>query len=162
MSEITEQQVKSLFDYKDGRLVWKNNRANGKIKAGSKAGTLNSHGYGKIIINKKEYLIHRIVFFFHYGYMPKIIDHIDGNPLNNSIENLREATDLTNQYNRKKGVNNTSGCKNVSWNAKGKTWQVHVGHNKKVFCCYVKDFELAEFVAQEARAKFHGEFLNHG
>jgi hypothetical protein len=162
MSEINKEQVQSLFDYKDGKLFWKSDRARGKVKAGSEAGSLSYRGYKRLMIGYKEYPAHKIVFLLHHGYMPKVIDHIDGNPLNNKIENLREATAQTNQYNRKRGSNNTSGCKNVSWNEKGKTWQVHVRQNKKVHCWYAKDFELAELIAQEARTKFHGEFVNHG
>jgi hypothetical protein len=162
MSAVTQQQIQSLFDYKDGKLFWKENRARGKIKAGSEAGCLTSQGYHRLMIGYKEYPTHRMVFLYHYGYMPKMVDHIDGNKLNNCIENLRDSDSQTNQYNRRKGVNNTSGCKNVSWHEKNKTWQIHIRHNKKVHCWYIKDFELAELVAQEARLKFHGDFVNHG
>lgn len=162
MSELTQQYVQSLFDYRDGKLFWKENRGKGKVKAGDQAGCLTSYGYHRLMISYKEYPSHRIIYLYHHGFIPKIIDHIDGNPLNNNIENLREATYQTNQYNRRKGVNNTSGCKNVSWNARSKRWQIHIRHNKKVKCWYVDDFELAELVAQEARRKFHGEYLNHG
>jgi HNH endonuclease len=162
MSEITQKQVQSLFDYKDGNLFWKENRARGKVKAGDKAGCFTSHGYKRLMIGYKEYATHRVVFLYHHGYLPKMVDHIDGNPLNNNIENLRESDSQSNQYNRRKSANNTSGCKNVSWNAKGQTWQIHIRHKKKVHSWYVKDFELAELIAKEARTKFHGAFVNHG
>ena len=162
MSALTQQNIQSLFDYKEGKLFWKTSQAHGKIKAGDEAGCLTSKGYHRLMIGYKEYPTHRIVFLYHHGYLPKMVDHIDGNPLNNNIENLRESDSQSNQYNRRKNVNNTSGCKNVSWNKKGQTWQIHVRHNKKVHAWYVKDFELAELVAQEARTKFHGAFVNHG
>ena len=162
MSTLTQQKIQALFDYKEGILFWKTDRAHGKIKAGTEAGCLTSKGYKRLMIEYKEYPTHRIIFLYHHGYLPKIIDHIDGNPLNNCIENLRESDSISNQYNRRKGVNNTSGCKNVSWNKKSQKWQIHVRHNKKIHCWYVKDFELAELIAQEARTKFHGDFVNHG
>lgn len=162
MSAVTQQQVQSLFDYKDGKLFWKENRARGKVKAGNEAGCLSTRGYHRLMIEYKEYSTHRIIFLHQHGYLPKIVDHIDGNTLNNHIENLRESDSQSNQYNRRKSVNNSSGCKNVSWNEKSQKWQVHVKHNKKVHAWYVKDFELAELVAQEARNKFHGAFVNHG
>lgn len=162
MNDLTLPYLHSLFEYKDGELFWKTDRARGKVKAGSKAGGVTSSGYGRLMIGYKEYALHRIIFMMHYGYIPKVVDHIDGNPLNNCIENLREASAQTNQYNRKLGKNNTSGCKNVSFNKRHNLWQVHVRCAKKVHAWYVESFELAELVAHEARIKFHGGFVNHG
>lgn len=158
---ISQIDVANLFEYKDGTLIWKINRSKGKVKAGDVAGGITSKGYLRVMINYKEYPLHRIVFLLHHGYFPQVVDHINGNPLDNRIENLRDATNQTNQYNRKCGANNTSGCKNVSWNQKKNVWQVHLRHNKKVKSWYVKDFELAELIAHEARALYHGSFANH-
>lgn len=161
MSDYTQAYFWSLFGYKDGNLLWKKDRARGKIKAGSVAGSVSSRGYLRVMVDYKEYPLHRIVFLLHHGYFPAVVDHINGNTLDNRIENLREATDQTNQYNRKRGKNNSSGCKNVSWNKKNNVWQIHIRCNKKVKSWYVKDFELAELVANEARALYHGDFANH-
>ena len=161
MSFPSLEYLNTLFTYTENDLFWKIDRARGKIKAGDLVGSITSSGYKRVMINYKEYPLHRIVFFMHYGYVPKIIDHINGNPLDNNIKNLRDANAQTNQYNRKRGINNTSGCKNVSWHEKNQVWQVHVRCNKKVKYWYVKDFELAEFIAQEARSLYHGSFANH-
>jgi hypothetical protein len=161
-TSISQTDVKNLFEYKDGILFWKSDRARGKIKAGSVAGNITSMGYARVMINYKEYQLHRIIFLLHHGYFPNVIDHINNNTLDNRIENLREATDQTNQYNRRRGKNNSSGCKNVSWNKANNVWQVHVRWNKKVKSWYVKDFELAELIAHEARDLYHGRFANHG
>ena len=161
MSELTQQLVQSLFDYRDGKLFWKNSHAKGKIKEGQEAGCLSSRGYHRVMIGYKEYPTHRIIFLLHHGYAPKVIDHINNNSLDNRIENLREASCQTNMYNKRIGVNNKSGCKNVSWNSKSKTWQIHIKSNKKVRSWYVKDFELAELIAIEARSLYHGEFACH-
>ena len=159
--QLTKEMLHNLFEYRDGHIYYKVSK--GRCKDGSKAGTYRPHDKAyQVIINGKHYLTHRIVFMMQNGYLPEFVDHIDGNPLNNNIENLREATAQTNQYNRKLSKNNTSGCKNVSWHKKQQKWQVHVRHNKKVHCWYVEDFELAELVAYEAREKYHGDFVNHG
>jgi ribosomal protein L44E len=160
-TNMNQTDVVNLFDYKDGNLLWKMDKAKGKIKAGSVAGGITSKGYMRVTINYKEYPLHRIIFLLHHGYCPNVVDHINGNVLDNRIENLREATDQTNQYNRKRGLNNKSGCKNVSWNKASNAWQVHIRCNKKVKSWYVKDFELAELVAYEARSLYHGSFANH-
>lgn len=161
MNELTQQQVQSLFDYRDGKLFWKEDRARGKVKAGSEAGCLTTKGYKRLMIGYKEYPTHKVIYLWHHGEYPEVIDHINNDPLDNKIENLRKATYLTNMYNKRKGKNNKSGCKNVSWNSKTKVWQIHIRSNKKVRCWYVKDFELAELIAHEARSLYHGKFANH-
>ena len=161
MTELTKQVVQSLFDYKEGKLFWKENRARGKIKAGDEAGCLTSKGYRRLMIGYKEYPTHRIIYLWHHGYIPEVVDHINNDPLDNRIENLRKASLTTNMFNRRRGKTNKSGCKNVSWNSTNKVWQVHVRSNKKVRCWYVKDFELAELIAIEARSLYHGDFSNH-
>ena len=161
MNELTQNQVKSLFDYRDGKLFWKESRAKGKIKSGDEAGSIGSRGYKRVTIGYKEYPLHKIIYLWHHGNIPNVIDHINNDSLDNRIENLRESNSLTNMYNRRIGSNNTSGCKNVSWNKKSNSWQVHIRSNKKVRCWYVKDFELAELIAIEARCLYHKEFACH-
>ena len=161
MSDLTQEYVKTLFDYKDGVFVHKTPKARGKIKVGDKVGNLTSDNYCRVMIDYKEYRLHKIIFLWHHGYMPKNIDHINHNTLDNKIENLRESTSITNAYNRRISKSNTSGCKNVSWNKKYNQWQIHIRANKKTHCYYAKDFELAELIAIEARNLLHGKFACH-
>ena len=159
---ITQQQVLELFEYRDGNLYWKVKPAK-QVAVGAKAGCKNSYGYCVVRVDGVLYGAHRIVFLMHHGYLPDYIDHIDGNPLNNRIENLRQATNIENCYNRGKQSNNKSGCKNVHWKAKIKHWSVEIQVNKvKRYLGIYKDFELAELVAQEARDLYHGSFAKQG
>ena len=73
-----------LFLYEEGSLVW---RRDGKV-----AGYTRKDGYVVINIKGRITYAHRIIFLLHHGYLPSKIDHIDGNPSNNRIENLREIT----------------------------------------------------------------------
>jgi len=158
---ITKDYLHQLFEYKDGHLYWKvtlNNRG----KVGKKAGSPRNWGYEIIGINGKMYLKHRLIFMMFKGYFPKKIDHIDGNPKNSKIENLREATDAENSYNAKTRKDNKSGCKNVFWHKHAKKWSVVVkANNKVVFRKNLDNLELADLVAQEARDKFHKNFARH-
>jgi hypothetical protein len=97
-----------------------------------------------------------------YGYLPKYIDHIDGNPSNNKIENLREVTNSQNCKNSKISITNKSGVKNVHWNKENKKWRVQLTINGKTKCFGSYDnLDTAELVAQEARNKYHGEYARH-
>ena len=85
-----------------------------------------------------RFLVHRLFFYWHYGYLPDQIDHIDGNGLNNKIDNLRETNDSDNQRNKEKskirlGKKTSSRHKNVSWDKRGKKWRARPSLNKKFF-----------------------------
>jgi len=96
---------------------------------------------------------------YHYGWLPDEIDHIDANPNNSRVENLRAATRTENQYNARLRADSTSGAKNVQWYKQTKKWRVVLRVNKtRKHIGFFNDFELAELVATEARDKFHGAF----
>ena len=98
----------------------------------------------------------------HYGYLPKYIDHVDGDSVNNRIENLREATNQQNAYNQKLRKNSTSGVKGVNWDKDTNKWRVRIQINgKHTHIGSFEDLMLAELVAVEARDKYHKEFARH-
>jgi molybdenum cofactor biosynthesis enzyme MoaA len=157
-STLTKEYLHSLFDYKDGNLYWKINRYGASRK--KPAGSVNSRKYHVVYIDYKQYSMHRIIFLMHHGYLPKIIDHIDGNPENNKIENLREANVFQNCQNSKINKRNTSGSKNVTFCKTINKWRVSVNGKRMSFGNY-DDIELADLVAQEVRDKYHKEFVKH-
>jgi len=64
----------------------------------------------------KSVAVHRIVWALHFPISEdKVIDHIDGNPWNNKIENLREVDRATNSRNTKKHASNKSGVTGVNF-----------------------------------------------
>lgn len=134
MNTLPQKYVKSLFDYRDGNLYWKVAKGR-RVKVGDLAGTV-SMGYRRVKIDGKIYAVHRLIFILHHGSILKYLDHIDGNPLNNSIGNLRDATSQENNRNRKKiksygGKSPTSRFKGVSWYEQYEKWQVRIGINGK-------------------------------
>jgi len=139
------------FDYKNGKIYRKN---------GNLAGTILKSGHGLVSIEGKRIGIHRVIYAMHYGFMPEIVDHIDGNPLNNNIYNLRAATKSQNGMNQKLSSKNTSGYKGVSWN--GHNWKVCIYKNgKKITIGTYKDKEIANIVAITARNMHHQDFARH-
>ena len=84
--------------------------------AGTVAGTPGSGGgYWQVQIDKKLFRAHRIVFFMHHGVDPGkgCIDHKDGNPTNNSIDNLRLVDHSINMRNLKSRGHGKSGHRGV-------------------------------------------------
>lgn len=113
------------YEYRDGKLYFKKS-LHSRQRKGSEVGNLNSSGYLKVCLNKKSYLVHRLIFLMHHGYLPELIDHIDIDKLNNKVENLREADKELNSWNRDLQVNNTSGFRGVSWNKAAQKWHAYI------------------------------------
>lgn len=158
---LSKEYLHELFEYRDGELFWKSTGKGRRL--GLKAGNQRADGRTDIYLFNRLVRSHRIIYMMFHGEMPEIIDHIDGNPTNNKIENLRKSTHSQNMHNTKLAKTNKSGAKNVHWYKKYNSWQVQIRVNSvRKNIGYFKDFELAELVATEARNKFHGEFANHG
>jgi hypothetical protein len=119
--------LREYLDYhpESGELRWRkgNNR---KVKVGDLVGKVNTTGYRCTKIGGKYYLLHRICWALHYGEDPHPlpVDHMDGDKLNNRINNLRTVTYTENSLNRKLLTTNTSGHRGVTmirgkWRARG-------------------------------------------
>jgi hypothetical protein len=99
----------------------------------------------------------------HHGYMPEVVDHINGVKKDHRIENLRAANHQSNNWNKFVQSNNKLRIKNISWNKQNRKYWVQITQSrKKVYSQMFDDLELAELVAVMAREKYHGEFANHG
>ena len=147
-------------------MFWKHrtiSRGRKLKKGGQKVTTVAPDGYLRVGFNSRQYLVHRVIFLYHHGFLPECLDHINGIRSDNRIENLRPATSYENICNSKFRSDNTSGVKGVHWNCVKKKWQVRLHVEKKVKSLgYYDDLELAELVIMEARDKYHKEFANHG
>jgi len=94
---------------------------------------LNNNGYGYIVVklikNKRstKFYIHRLLAI-HFISNPNnyiMVDHIDGDPSNNNISNLRWCNKKLNALNSKKPINNTSGYKGISFY--NNRWEACIG-----------------------------------
>jgi hypothetical protein len=102
MSEITLEELKQRLNYDPdtGIFTWKTAFSN-RIKVGQEAGHMKNNGYRSVNFRGKNYLTHRLAWFYYYGKMPeKDLDHINRNRMDNRITNLREASHKENNYNR--------------------------------------------------------------
>jgi hypothetical protein len=106
--------------------------------------------------------MHREIMGLEIG-DPRLIDHIDGNRLNNQRINLRLCNKAQNGQNRGRNKNNTSGYKGVTWDGFAGRWlaQIFIQGKKKNLGRF--DFpEEAHAAYCRAALIHHGEFVNFG
>lgn len=158
---LTQQELKSKlsFNPETGIFTWLIAN-NSRVKVGMIAGTFSSTGYVYITIDRKNYKSHRLAWLYMNGECPKdMIDHVDGDKLNNKIVNLRKCNQSQNMQNQKLSKFNTSGYKGVSWHNATSKWRSRAKLKSKQY--HLGLFERAEdaFKAYQKFAKQnHGEF----
>jgi hypothetical protein len=159
MTRINSDDVRDHLDYDPatGKFWWKD-----------EAGTITGHGYRYIKVRRKLKLAHRMAWAFYYGEEPNgLVDHINGDRLDNRIKNLRIATYSQNSANAKRHSRNTSGLKGASkvvkngrWTGR---WQASITvRNKQVHLGSFRTKEEAHQAYLLAARKYQGEFANGG
>lgn len=149
------------YDADTGVFTWKLD-VNSRARAGQVAGNLEKSGYVRIRINKVVYSAHRLAWFYHYGTWPKDrIDHKDGNESNNSILNLRVASNSQNMRNASAPSSNKSGVRGVYWNKSLEKWHAQIQiHGKKFHIGYFDSISAAKEARALAAIKKHGDFAS--
>jgi hypothetical protein len=113
-----------------------------------------SWGYRSINVDKKTYKAHNLVWFYFHGVFPtNVIDHINGNRLDNRIENLRDVTQQQNLWNMQRAMSNSkSGILGVDWVLYRKKWRAQIRVNGKKKCIgYFASAEEAGVAYQNAK-----------
>lgn len=155
-------QLRAAFVYRDGILYWNPEIRGRNLFPGSEAGyiryTKNGKGkYKTVSLRRKRYLVHRIIFAINHGYFHIFVDHINGDILDNRIENLRPVTAQDNSKNQKLNTRNNTGILGVWVTKNGSFCATIAGQYLKITsdffeaCCIRKSAEIAH--------KFH---KNHG
>jgi hypothetical protein len=103
MAQITEQRLKEVasYDPETGLFRW---LASGRGRKNSgEFGLSDKDGYRTVCIDYKHYKQHRLAWLYVYGHMPDgHLDHINGDPADNRISNLRIATIKANNQNQRR------------------------------------------------------------
>lgn len=116
----SKEYLESVFYYKDGKLFWKedNNKGGRGVKAGDGVkGWHDTAGYRFIMVKGQTYKISRLVYQLMYGNLTPdlVVDHINRNKCDDSIENLRAVSPTHNMRNCSKSSNNNTGVTGVGF-----------------------------------------------
>jgi len=155
---LTADRARELLDYdpETGTLRWKI-RVSQSVLAGAVAGTTDSYGYVRIIIDSHTYRAHRLAWLIFHGKWPdNELDHKNGCRSDNRLSNLRKATRGQNMFNKKKYANNTSGHTGIS--KRGAKFSAVYGRNGRPV--RIGSFLTLEeaIAAREAAIAYRGEF----
>jgi len=163
---MTQEKLKNLFDYDPrGFLLFKIRPQQSKNKKSRKAGTISQSrpGYRRtsVRIEKRLFMVHRLIFLFHYGFLPEHVDHINGNSLDNRIENLRPATNSENQRNKFALKRNSSGLKGIHFCKTTSKWRAQISIDRKRISLGRFETKAQAHLAYKKAAKlYHGAFAN--
>lgn len=132
-------------------LVWLKGR-----RAGAVAGTRNNRGYWVVQVSGRKIQAHRLIWEMHNGLIPDgyVVDHVNQDPSDNRLENLRLATVSENNCNARRykrehprGVYYTGTC----W--RGEFWK-----DGKRFMKKHSSYEVICKWVQEKRQEQHKAF----
>lgn len=165
----TQEYLKECFDYnpETGILTWKERplyHFSGKKAynwfnscfTNKELRNTNEYGYVYVTINKKLYLVHRIIWMLIYNEHPDTIDHINGITDDNRLCNLRNVTQEQNMRNIKLPRHNNSGYMGAS--KLGKRWRSRINIGDEEILIGVFDTkEEAALAYQLKRLELYGE-----
>lgn len=169
--DISQESLARVVDYspETGLFTWrdrmdddfKSKRARSTWQskyAGRAAGHVGRGGYVSIRIEKKLYRAHRLAWLHVHGKWPdNVIDHINGDPTDNRIANLRDVTQLVNQQNmRKATVKNKLGILGVNFDPEMRKFVAFIRvDGKSMSLGYFATADAAGLAYLTAKRKYH-------
>ena len=154
---MTREEVLLTFEYLDGNLIWKVDSGARKVK-GNIAGSMEASGHLSTKWKGKRYKNHRLIYLMHHGDLPEFIDHIDQDPSNNKIENLRPITKSQNMMNSNQSRSKYG--KNISWHGGTQRYRVGITKNKKQYVTVHRTLEEARVAVEKMRQELHGDYAS--
>ena len=115
-------ELREAIDYDplSGTFAWKRGAVS------RRCGWISESGYLRIKVLGRSYMAHHLAWALVRGEWPKMLDHANGDPLDNRIANLRPATPRENRGNAKVNANNVSGLKGVQFHPHTGRWRARI------------------------------------
>lgn len=124
---------------------------------------IDKYGYANGSIAASHYKAHRVIWAICYGEWPQgEIDHIDGDPLNNRINNLRVVTRRENLQNVARSRVNSSGITGVTRIARSGKWHAFIHENRRKISLGEYQTKDEAVSARMIAAEQYGYHENHG
>lgn len=150
----TIERIKEMFSY---------NPATGQItRRGHEPYKPTPSGYVYVSCDGWVGLAHRVIWAVVYGRWPNEVDHIDNDPSNNRLSNLREVSSQQNNFNRSMSRRNKTGVKGVQWEKSRRRWRAIILREGKQHVQRFRTLDEAAAAIRQMRDNLHGEFANHG
>lgn len=147
-----------MFPCKCAHHRW-NKRFAGKVAFTAKM----QNGYIKGRMLGSQFLAHRVVWALVHGEWPKHeIDHIDGNPENNRIENLRDVPAHINRRNTSRRLKSKNPHQGINWVPRLKKWRVVINFDGVTHYLGVFDDMNEAIAVRKAAERENGFHENHG
>ena len=126
---------------------------------GAHKNSSNGNYYVRCQVNKIHIYAHRLITKAPAGYL---VDHINGDTLDNRLCNLRVCSASQNSMNKPRGANNTSGYKGVCLHKPSGRWvsSIKTPSGKRVYLGYFDTPEDASEAYKVAAKEYHREFAN--
>jgi hypothetical protein len=127
MNFIDVNVVRALYRYdEETGILYKVGRSRYIGSAHKKTSNDDAKEYLRTMFMGKFVYVHRMIWVYMTGEQPDVIDHIDGNSLNNKWCNLRNVTQAVNMKNQKIHVTNTSGSSGVTYRKDSDKWRARI------------------------------------
>lgn len=157
----TQEYLRAIFNDEGSNVSWKVKKA-GIVNVGDHA-THKVNGYLSVQVDGRVLLVHRVLFKMRHGYEPPMLDHADGDKLNNADENLRPCTVQQNSWNSRSAHPSSTGVQNVTVCSRTGRYVVRFRVGKKYhYGGRHETLDAAAASAAELRKKLHGEFSYGG
>lgn len=139
------------------------NRFNSQLAGKVAFTSRHQRGYLRAEIGNKLFQAHRVAFALFYGHWPAgVIDHINGDPSDNRICNLRSVEQAENMKNQALRVNNSSGRVGVRAHKVTGKWHAAIKVNGKNKHLGVFSSHAEASAARSAAESKYGYHQNHG
>lgn len=167
----TIERLREVLDYNPdtGSFFWRKREGDTKdIKIWNKRFADKPTGYNSnmhgflcvtLCVDSKAYRAHRLAWAYVYGYWPeKEIDHVNLDPRDNRISNLREADRAQNECNKRVRADNKLGIKGVHYDKIRGKYFMQIKYKGKSIKKRFLTLESAKKAYKELALEMHGEF----
>jgi hypothetical protein len=157
---LTQAELKRQLNYDPeiGVFTWAIRKP--KVQMDAVAGKVKANGYGEVRINLVSYGTHRLAWLYVHGEWPDgIVDHINRDPTDNRINNLRVVTYSQNYRNVGPRKNSKTGVKGVCMhNLSGKYRATIRIEGRRLYLGLFETAEAAKAAYEKAAIEHHGGF----